>query len=96
MTSQIARYLMLSPRWYSELEKYVSSLAVKILVGNKVDKIDTLLPFIHTLLNPVEMNSSNCDTCYATMKGSALYRLNGTIREVEITSLYQDKQCYSD
>ncbi|EPQ53291.1 ras-domain-containing protein [Gloeophyllum trabeum ATCC 11539] len=26
------------PRWYSELEKYVSSSVVKILVGNKVDK----------------------------------------------------------
>lgn len=26
------------PRWYSELETYVSSSVVKILVGNKVDK----------------------------------------------------------
>jgi Ras-related protein Rab-18 len=27
------------PRWYSELETYVSSSVVKILVGNKVDKV---------------------------------------------------------
>jgi len=26
------------PRWYSELETYVSGAVVKILVGNKVDK----------------------------------------------------------
>lgn len=26
------------PRWYSELETYVSSSVIKILVGNKVDK----------------------------------------------------------
>lgn len=26
------------PRWYSELETYVSSSVVKIIVGNKVDK----------------------------------------------------------
>ena len=39
------------PRWYSELETYVSSSVVKILVGNKVDKVDTLLPFLHILLD---------------------------------------------
>jgi Ras-related protein Rab-18 len=27
------------PRWYSELEMYVSSSVVKIVVGNKVDKV---------------------------------------------------------
>ena len=27
------------PRWFSELETYVSSSVVKILVGNKVDKV---------------------------------------------------------
>jgi hypothetical protein len=27
------------PRWYSELETYVSGSVVKILVGNKVDKV---------------------------------------------------------
>lgn len=27
------------PRWYSELETYVSSSVVKIVVGNKVDKV---------------------------------------------------------
>ena len=61
-----------------------------------VDNVDTLLPFIHTLLNSVEINGPNRDTYYTTMKGSALYRLNDIIREVEITSLYQDKQWYSD
>ncbi|KAF5319478.1 hypothetical protein D9619_008757 [Psilocybe cf. subviscida] len=30
------------PRWYSELETYVSSSVVKILVGNKVDKARTM------------------------------------------------------
>ena len=33
------------PRWYSELETYVSSSVVKIVVGNKVDKVG-LPPFI--------------------------------------------------
>ena len=50
-----------------------------------MDKIDTLLPFIHTLLNPVEMNSSNCDTCYATMKGDALHKLNSTVKRSDGT-----------
>ena len=27
------------PRWYSELETYVSKSVVKIIVGNKVDKV---------------------------------------------------------
>lgn len=27
------------PRWYSELETYVSESVVKIVVGNKVDKV---------------------------------------------------------
>jgi hypothetical protein len=27
------------PRWYSELETYVSESVVKIIVGNKVDKV---------------------------------------------------------
>ena len=53
-----------------------------------VDNVDTLLPFLHTLFNSVEINGPNRDTCHTTMKGGALYRLNDTIREVEITSLY--------
>jgi GTPase SAR1 family protein len=32
------------PRWYSELETYVSESVVKIVVGNKVDKVESLLP----------------------------------------------------
>jgi GTPase SAR1 family protein len=32
------------PRWYSELETYVSDSVVKILVGNKVDKVRTSVP----------------------------------------------------
>jgi hypothetical protein len=34
------------PRWYSELETYVSNSVVKILVGNKLDKVRlvTLIP----------------------------------------------------
>jgi Ras-related protein Rab-18 len=43
------------PRWYSELETYVSSSVVKILVGNKVDKVNTHAhaprSFLGTLLN---------------------------------------------
>jgi Ras of Complex, Roc, domain of DAPkinase len=31
------------PRWYSELETYVSSSVVKVVVGNKVDKVSLLL-----------------------------------------------------
>ena len=31
------------PRWYSELETYVSGSVVKILVGNKVDKVRRLI-----------------------------------------------------
>ena len=27
------------PKWFSELETYVSSAVVKIIVGNKVDKV---------------------------------------------------------
>jgi GTPase SAR1 family protein len=30
------------PRWFTELETYVSGSVVKILVGNKVDKVCTL------------------------------------------------------
>ena len=30
------------PRWYSELETYVSNSVVKIVVGNKVDKVSLL------------------------------------------------------
>lgn len=33
------------PRWYSELETYVSSSVVKILVGNKMDKVS--VTFVH-------------------------------------------------
>jgi hypothetical protein len=33
------------PRWYSELETYVSSSVVRIVVGNKVDKV-SCVPFI--------------------------------------------------
>lgn len=32
------------PRWYSELETYVSESVVKIIVGNKVDKVRSSLP----------------------------------------------------
>ena len=38
------------PRWYSELETYVSSSVVKIVVGNKVDKV-RLLPRLSVLLS---------------------------------------------
>ena len=31
------------PRWYSELDAYVSDSVVKILVGNKVDKVCTYI-----------------------------------------------------
>jgi GTPase SAR1 family protein len=31
------------PKWYSELETYVSPSVVKILVGNKVDKASTFV-----------------------------------------------------
>jgi GTPase SAR1 family protein len=31
------------PRWFTELETYVSGSVVKILVGNKVDKVCTLV-----------------------------------------------------
>ena len=31
------------PRWFSELETYVSPAVVKIVVGNKVDKVRVLL-----------------------------------------------------
>ena len=34
------------PRWYSELETYVSSSVVKILVGNKVDKVINMYYFL--------------------------------------------------
>jgi GTPase SAR1 family protein len=41
------------PRWYSELETYVSESVVKIIVGNKVDKVrhsppDALLRLVNT------------------------------------------------
>jgi hypothetical protein len=36
------------PRWYSELETYVSSSVVKILVGNKVDKVH--FPLFHNAI----------------------------------------------
>ena len=39
------------PRWYSELEAYVSDSVVKILVGNKVDKVCTYIYiYIHVSL----------------------------------------------
>ena len=47
------------PRWYSELEAYVSDSVVKIVVGNKVDKV-TLLPSpppIYYYLNKNTRNS---------------------------------------
>ena len=34
------------PRWFSELETYVSSAVVKIIVGNKVDKVCVLFLFV--------------------------------------------------
>lgn len=35
------------PRWYRELETYVSESVVKILVGNKVDKVRTPPSFVY-------------------------------------------------
>ena len=35
------------PRWYSELETYVSESVVKIIVGNKVDKVRRSSPPLH-------------------------------------------------
>lgn len=40
------------PRWFSELETYVSSSVVKIIVGNKVDKVRPHNPFSHFLVLP--------------------------------------------
>lgn len=39
------------PRWYSELETYVSESVVKIIVGNKVDKVRRLPPPLYPLFN---------------------------------------------
>jgi GTPase SAR1 family protein len=39
------------PRWYSELETYVSESVVKIIVGNKVDKVRRSPPLLHLLPN---------------------------------------------
>jgi len=39
------------PRWYSELETYVSESVVKIIVGNKVDKVCRSPAQPHLLLN---------------------------------------------
>ena len=39
------------PRWYSELETYVSESVVKIIVGNKVDKVCRPPPPLHPLFN---------------------------------------------
>jgi len=39
------------PRWYSELETYVSESVVKIIVGNKVDKVRLSLPPLRHFLN---------------------------------------------
>ena len=38
------------PRWYSELETYVSESVVKIVVGNKVDKVRRL-PSYHICIH---------------------------------------------
>ena len=38
------------PRWYSELETYVSESVVKIIVGNKVDKVRGFSPPLHLLM----------------------------------------------
>lgn len=35
------------PRWFSELETYVKSEVVKIIVGNKVDKVSPFVGFIN-------------------------------------------------
>ena len=38
------------PRWYSELDTYISGPVVKVLVGNKVDKVwffPSLPPIFH-------------------------------------------------
>ena len=39
------------PRWYNELETYVSESAVKIVVGNKVDMVRRSPPTLHPLLD---------------------------------------------
>lgn len=41
------------PRWYRELETYVSESVVKILVGNKVDKVRSLVPVRFHRLRPI-------------------------------------------
>ena len=33
------------PKWFAELETYVSSSVVKIIVGNKVDKVRLVSPY---------------------------------------------------
>jgi len=45
------------PRWYSELETYVSESVVKIIVGNKVDKVRLSLPPLRHLLDAPYRNS---------------------------------------
>lgn len=39
------------PRWYSELETYVSESVVKIIVGNKVDKVCRSPPPLRLIFN---------------------------------------------
>ena len=39
------------PRWYRELDTYAPEFIVKIIVGNKVDKVRRSLPTLHPLLD---------------------------------------------
>jgi len=72
------------PRWYSELETYVSSSVVKILVGNKVDKVIN----ITSLGLDLDLNSTgrNFQDRYRLLKlnnllhGCLLYSLRPQLR----------------
>ena len=39
------------PRWYRELDTYAPEFIVKIIVGNKVDKVRRSSPTLHPLLD---------------------------------------------
>jgi len=58
------------PRWYSELETYVSSSVVKILVGNKVDKeFSRQVPFSEGQQFATRMSSLFIETSAKTAVG---------------------------
>jgi len=50
------------PRWYSELETYVSESVVKIIVGNKVDKVRRPPPLLHLFSSLVQEFSRQVPT----------------------------------